>query len=193
MKLCPASGYSVTSCGTRARSSARFKLRGEPLTVYGDGSQTRSFCYVDDLIEGILRLSRSAEHLLVNIGNPGEFTILECAQAVLDVTGSKSELRFEPLPQDDPHPPPRHRQGQYLARLGTPNPPKGRPREVAGILQDRGGECWIEIGRHPAAASMRGCGRLAPFCVCPLCLDPCKVLCTDSRPFASCAKKRFCT
>jgi len=77
-------------------------LRGEPLTVYGDGQQTRSFCYVDDLIEGILRLSRSDEHLPVNIGNPDEFTILECAQAILEVTGSKSELRFEPLPQDDP-------------------------------------------------------------------------------------------
>jgi dTDP-glucose 4,6-dehydratase len=77
-------------------------LRGEPLTIYGDGSQTRSFCYVDDLIEGILRLSRSTEHLPVNIGNPSEFTILECAQAILDVTGSKSELRFDPLPQDDP-------------------------------------------------------------------------------------------
>jgi dTDP-glucose 4,6-dehydratase len=77
-------------------------LRGEPLTIYGDGNQTRSFCYVDDLIEGILRLSRSDEHLPVNIGNPNEFTILECAQAVLNVTGSKSELRFEPLPQDDP-------------------------------------------------------------------------------------------
>jgi dTDP-glucose 4,6-dehydratase len=77
-------------------------LRGEPLTVYGDGEQTRSFCYVDDLIEGILRLSRSDEHLPVNIGNPDEFTILECAQAILEVTGSKSELRFEPLPQDDP-------------------------------------------------------------------------------------------
>jgi len=77
-------------------------LRCQPLTVYGDGSQTRSFCYVDDLIEGILRLSRSEEHMPVNIGNPGEFTILECAQAVLDATGSKSELRFEPLPQDDP-------------------------------------------------------------------------------------------
>jgi len=77
-------------------------LRGEPLTIYGDGSQTRSFCYVDDLIEGILRLSRSEEHLPVNIGNPGEFTILECAQAVLEVTGSKSELRFEALPEDDP-------------------------------------------------------------------------------------------
>jgi len=77
-------------------------LRNEPLTVYGDGNQTRSFCYVDDLIEGILRLSRSSEHLPVNLGNPNEFTILECAQAILEVTGSKSELRFEDLPEDDP-------------------------------------------------------------------------------------------
>jgi len=77
-------------------------LRGEPLTVYGHGKQTRSFCYVDDLIEGIVRLSRSEEHLPVNLGNEGEFTILECAQAVLEVTGSKSELRFVDLPVDDP-------------------------------------------------------------------------------------------
>jgi dTDP-glucose 4,6-dehydratase len=77
-------------------------LRGEPLTVYGDGNQTRSFCYVDDLIEGILRLSRTSEHLPVNIGNPVEFTILECAEAVLEITGSKSELRFGALPEDDP-------------------------------------------------------------------------------------------
>jgi len=77
-------------------------LRNEPLTIYGDGSQTRSFCYVDDLIEGILRLSRSSEHLPVNIGNPNEFTILECAEAVLHATGSTSELRFESLPEDDP-------------------------------------------------------------------------------------------
>jgi len=77
-------------------------MRGEPLTIYGDGSQTRSFCYVDDLIDGILLLSRSGEHMPVNIGNPVEFTILECAQAVLDVTGSKSGLRLEPLPEDDP-------------------------------------------------------------------------------------------
>src|SRR5579862_3745216 len=77
-------------------------LRGEPLTIYGDGRQTRSFCYVDDLIEGIVRLSRSEEHLPVNIGNPEEFMILECAQEVLEVTGSKSELRFVALPQDDP-------------------------------------------------------------------------------------------
>lgn len=77
-------------------------LRGEDLTVYGDGSQTRSFCYVSDLIEGILRLARSDEHEPTNIGNPGEFTILECARLVLKVTGSGSRLRFEPLPQDDP-------------------------------------------------------------------------------------------
>ncbi len=77
-------------------------LRGKPLTVYGDGRQTRSFCFVSDLIEGIIRLSRSDEHLPVNIGNPHEFTILECALEVLGVTGSKSPLRFEPLPQDDP-------------------------------------------------------------------------------------------
>ncbi len=77
-------------------------LRNEPLTVYGDGKQTRSFCFVADLIEGILRLSRSDEHLPTNIGNPTEFTILECAEAVLEVTGSSSELKFEALPQDDP-------------------------------------------------------------------------------------------
>jgi dTDP-glucose 4,6-dehydratase len=77
-------------------------IEGEPLTIYGDGAQTRSFCYVDDLIDGIVRLAASDEHLPVNIGNPDEFTILECAQAVLEVTGSKSRLVFEPLPQDDP-------------------------------------------------------------------------------------------
>src|SRR5580658_7968582 len=77
-------------------------LRGEPLTIYGDGSQTRSFCYVSDLIDGILRLSESAEHTPVNIGNPGEWTILECAKEVLAVTGSKAEIIFHPLPQDDP-------------------------------------------------------------------------------------------
>ncbi|MCU1222957.1 MAG: UDP-glucuronate decarboxylase [Edaphobacter sp.] len=77
-------------------------LQGEPLTIYGDGSQTRSFCYVSDLIDGIVRLSRSQEHLPVNIGNPDEWTILECAQEVLSVTGSKSEIVLKPLPQDDP-------------------------------------------------------------------------------------------
>ncbi len=77
-------------------------LRGEPLTVYGNGNQTRSFCYVSDEIDGFMRLSKSDEHLPVNIGNPNEFTILECAKMVLKVTGSKSPIRYEPLPQDDP-------------------------------------------------------------------------------------------
>ncbi len=77
-------------------------LRGEDLTIYGDGSQTRSFCYVNDEVDGILRLARSTEHLPVNIGNPDEFTILECAKKILEVTGSASQMRFEPLPQDDP-------------------------------------------------------------------------------------------
>jgi dTDP-glucose 4,6-dehydratase len=77
-------------------------LRGEPLTIYGDGSQTRSFCYVDDLIEGFVLLSRSEEHLPVNLGNPEEFTILDCAKAVLEVTGSGSELSYIDLPVDDP-------------------------------------------------------------------------------------------
>jgi dTDP-glucose 4,6-dehydratase len=77
-------------------------LHGEDLTIYGDGSQTRSFCYVADEIDGILRLSRSNEHYPVNIGNPEEWTILECARQVLAVTGSASRIRFEPLPEDDP-------------------------------------------------------------------------------------------
>jgi len=77
-------------------------LRGEDLTVYGDGAQTRSFCYVSDEIDGFLRLAKSQEHTPVNIGNPNEFTILECAQQVLKVTESKSKIRHEPLPPDDP-------------------------------------------------------------------------------------------
>jgi len=77
-------------------------LQGQDLTVYGDGSQTRSFCYVADEVDGILRLARSAEPGPVNVGNPAEFTILECANVVLQVTGSKSKISYEPLPADDP-------------------------------------------------------------------------------------------
>lgn len=77
-------------------------LAGQDLTVYGDGSQTRSFCYVSDEIAGILALSRSAEHLPVNIGNPTEWTVLECARTVLKVTGSNSKIVYRELPQDDP-------------------------------------------------------------------------------------------
>jgi UDP-glucuronate decarboxylase len=78
-------------------------LRGEPLTVYGEGSQTRSFCFVDDLVEGLIRMMDQDEDIgPVNIGNPVENTMLELAQAVLEVTGSKSKIGFKPLPQDDP-------------------------------------------------------------------------------------------
>lgn len=77
-------------------------LHGKPLTVYGDGKQTRSFCYVDDLIEGILKLSETDTHGPVNIGNPEEMTILEFAETVLEVTESHSDLTHKPLPKDDP-------------------------------------------------------------------------------------------
>jgi dTDP-glucose 4,6-dehydratase len=77
-------------------------LRGDPLTIYGDGLQTRSFCYCSDLIEGIVLLSKSDEHLPVNIGNPVEFTMLECAQEVQKLVGGNTGIVFQPLPQDDP-------------------------------------------------------------------------------------------
>jgi dTDP-glucose 4,6-dehydratase len=80
----------------------RQALEDRPLTVFGDGSQTRSFCYVDDLIRGIVALAESDVHMPVNIGNPNEFTLLELAKTVIDVTESRSEIIYEPLPTDDP-------------------------------------------------------------------------------------------
>ncbi|MBN9484462.1 MAG: NAD-dependent dehydratase [Bacteroidetes bacterium 43-93] len=77
-------------------------LRGEDVTVYGDGSQTRSFCYCDDLVEGIYRLLLSDYHMPVNIGNPVEISLLQFAEEVIALTGSKSKIVYEPLPQDDP-------------------------------------------------------------------------------------------
>ncbi len=81
----------------------RQALQDRPITVFGDGSQTRSFCYVSDLIDGIIRLAESGVHQPVNVGNPDEFTLLELARTVIDVTGSRSEIVFEALPTDDPH------------------------------------------------------------------------------------------
>ena len=94
-RLRPADGRVVSNFLVQA-------MRGEPLTVFGDGTQTRSFCYVDDEVRGIVALLDSDHVGPVNIGNPNEFTILELAEAVLEVTGSKSEIAFEPLPVDDP-------------------------------------------------------------------------------------------
>jgi dTDP-glucose 4,6-dehydratase len=80
----------------------RQALAEKPLTVFGDGSQTRSFCYVDDLIRGLILLAESGEHMPVNIGNPSEMTLLELAEAVIAATGSASSIVFEALPVDDP-------------------------------------------------------------------------------------------
>jgi dTDP-glucose 4,6-dehydratase len=80
----------------------RQALQDQPLTVFGDGSQTRSFCYVNDLIRGVVALAESDVHLPVNIGNPDEFTLLELAKTVVEVTESRSEIVFEQLPTDDP-------------------------------------------------------------------------------------------
>jgi len=77
-------------------------LQGEPLTIYGDGSQTRSFCYVDDLVDGIVRLYARGSDQPTNIGNPAEFTVLELAELVLKLTGSRSRIEHRPLPTDDP-------------------------------------------------------------------------------------------
>jgi dTDP-glucose 4,6-dehydratase len=80
----------------------RQALSGDPLTVFGDGLQTRSFCFVDDLVRGLVLLAESGEHLPVNIGNPSEYTLLKLAETVLEVTGSRSPIVFEELPTDDP-------------------------------------------------------------------------------------------
>jgi dTDP-glucose 4,6-dehydratase len=77
-------------------------LKGEPLTVYGEGKQTRSFQYIDDLIDGIEKLLQVDHHLPVNIGNPHEMTVLQFAQKIIELTGSKSTIVYRPLPEDDP-------------------------------------------------------------------------------------------
>jgi dTDP-glucose 4,6-dehydratase len=80
----------------------RQALRNRPITVFGDGSQTRSFCYVDDLIRGMIALAESGQHQPINVGNPNEFTLLQLAEEVIAVTASSSEIVFEALPIDDP-------------------------------------------------------------------------------------------
>jgi len=94
-RMRPRDGRAIPTFIRQATESA-------PITVFGDGSQTRSFCYVSDLIEGLIRLIRSDEHEPVNIGNPDEYTILQLAEAVLEAMGSPSQVVYEALPQDDP-------------------------------------------------------------------------------------------
>jgi dTDP-glucose 4,6-dehydratase len=117
-------------------------LDEKPLTIYGDGSQTRSFCYVADLIRGLILLAESGEHLPVNIGNPSEYTIRELAEAVLKTTGSKSQIVFEALPVDDPQ---------------VRQPDITRARQLLGwepeVGLDEGLRLTIEsLGREPALA-----------------------------------------
>ncbi len=110
-------------------------LRGDPITIFGDGSQTRSFCYVDDEIRGFLALLDGDITGPVNIGNPGEFTIRQLAEMVLEVTGSNSELVFEPLPVDDPT---QRQPDLTLARsalgMGARDPPADRSRAHGRVL-----------------------------------------------------------
>ena len=134
----------------------RQALANEPLTVFGDGSQTRSFCYVDDLVRGLVLLAESGEHFPVNIGNPGEFTILELAQAVLKVTGSTSEIVFEALPVDDPQVrQPDITRATPAARLGAGDPAGGRAaahaREGRPSVSERR---WVLAATLAAAAGL---------------------------------------
>jgi nucleoside-diphosphate-sugar epimerase len=101
-------------------------LKGEPLTVYGKGKQTRSFCYVSDLIDGIYRLFWSDRVDPTNVGNPGEFTVLQLAKLVLEMTGAPGPIRFEPLPRDDPR---RRRPDITIARNELGWEPKVELRE----------------------------------------------------------------
>jgi hypothetical protein len=122
------------------------------MQLYGHGSQTRSFCYVSHEIDGFMRLTKSSAHLPVNIGNPSEFTILECAQRVLAVTGSKSKIKYEPLPEDDP----KQRQpdipkSKNLAGLGAQDRSRNWLADVAGIFSQG------DLRRKPGP-DMRKCG-----------------------------------
>ena len=119
----------------------RQALEDKQLTVFGDGSQTRSFCYVDDLIRGLFALAESGEHLPTNLGNPGEFTILELAEAVIRVSGSESKIVYEALPVDDPQ---------------VRQPDITRAREVLGWEPEidlEGGlrRMLVSLGREPVA------------------------------------------
>jgi len=122
-------------------------LRGEPLTVYGLGRQTRSFCYVDDLVEGLLRLISVAHHEPVNLGNPSERTILEFAKTIISLTGSKSAITYQPLPLDDP-------------KVRCPD--IGKARQLLGwkpvVTLEEGLRKTIEHFRHELEAELHGAG-----------------------------------
>ena len=123
----------------------RQALEDTPLTVYGDGSQTRSFCYVDDLIRGLVLLAESGEHLPVNIGNPDEYTLLELAETVIRVSGAKSEIVFEALPVDDP-------------QVRQPDIARARAATRLGAGDRARGRACAACSRASAACSPSGAG-----------------------------------
>jgi UDP-glucuronate decarboxylase len=117
--------------GAWCRTSSCRRCKGEDITIYGDGLQTRSFCYVDDLIEGMIRLMDTGDDVTgpINVGNPGEFTMIELAEAVLKLVGSKSKLVRQPLPADDPKQrKPDITQSQEYPGLGAEGSARGRPQ-----------------------------------------------------------------
>ena len=129
-------------------------LKGEPITLYGDGSQTRSFCYVDDLIEGFLRLMASPDDVTgpINLGNPGEFTIRELAEKVIALTGSRSALVHRPLPENDPtQRQPDIARAQGDARLGADRRARGGAEEDDRLFRRR----CSPVGPRPSARRRR--------------------------------------
>jgi dTDP-glucose 4,6-dehydratase len=127
-RMRPYDGRAIPTLGRQA-------LDNKPLTIFGDGSQTRSFCYVDDMVRGLYALATSGEHLPVNLGNPRELTILKLAETVLEVTGSESEIVFEALPVDD-YSAARHHARSAAPRLGAGDRPRrGLRRMIASLVR----------------------------------------------------------
>ena len=140
----------------------RQALQDRPITVFGDGSQTRSFCYVADLIDGIIRLAESGYHHPVNIGNPNEFTLLELAHAVIDVTGSRSEIVHEALPDGRPAgPPARHHPRPRDPRLGAEGRAARGPAPHAGGVRHGGAHRGRRVLARPTD---RGWAPACPIC-----------------------------
>jgi UDP-glucuronate decarboxylase len=107
-------------------------LLGRDITIYGDGTQTRAFCYVDDLIDGLIRLMKSHDEVTgpINLGNPEEFTMLELATAVIGLTGSRSKVVYRPLPEDDPRQrPPGYFKSRGYSQMEAAHAPQGGPYE----------------------------------------------------------------
>ncbi len=142
-------------------------LGRQPLTIFGDGSQTRSFCYVSDLIDGIFRLSQSDFHEPVNIGNPREMTIKQFAEEIIRITGTKSGIEYRPLPVDDPKgAPARHHAGEKDARLGAESGIRGRHRahdrlfpamaraREAALRKRQSGPPWCGSQARPVRSEM---------------------------------------